>query len=65
MGAIGAKAALPVTKKRLQALRNMRIAAKTAMACLQFDKKGVTGSSPVPPIHALSGLQRKVLQERG
>ena len=27
----------------------------------QLDKLGVTGSSPVPPIHALSGLQRKVL----
>ena len=31
----------------------------------QLDKLGVTGSSPVPPIHALSGLQRKVLQTRG
>ncbi len=31
----------------------------------QLDKLGVTGSRPVPPIHALSVLQPKVLQARG
>ena len=31
----------------------------------QLDKLGVTGSSPVPPIHVLSGLQRKSCKRVG